>query len=1183
MMSGAQAIASSDLLIEFKTDLYEESGSSNAFTISLGSVEGGTSFQIDCGFGKQSLSVDVAELDSAYSIIGTSFTGSVSEEGMVRVYGDPSKLDYFNGSGCSITGITFHDDLNLQLLNLEHNSLGKINLEEMDKLQVLYIMDNPFDEEPFDIKTQKDNLAILEIGELGNINPDFDFNLFPNLMSVDAYYTRGLKTANTSNCPNLYRLSLEMTDVESVNVSKNQNLMVLNVSDSRVSSLDLNTNAELLELYCTHGSGSINPDVKFTELDVTNNTKLEYLFCGGNALTSLDLSKNTNLLDLSTPYNQLTSLDINATNNPQLINVNIANNLMNFNTLPLPVESWSEYYYYQQDLVIDDTYREGDILDFSDQVLRNGTTTTAKLYSLPKEDPTNMQELDSTYYTFDNGMVTLLKATSEKLCLEFSNSMFSIYPLYTEPFTVCSPEEYGKDKKALSISSMTAEGDSVLLAIGIVGATDEEPGTISIDLGDGNLLPINVTSEIPAGFNIRAKRKGNGNIDIYVPQDRYISALKSSGLSISNLAGITELSELRVLSLVDAQLYSIDLSYNAKLEELTLTGNTYLTTVDLKGMSNYYYKGRLAKVNLSHNHLSTFTYDDLYAIRTLDLSHNNLAEFDATDADYIKEIDLSDNHLDFLQFNNSTEIEKIVARNNNLYYIYVPEEAPLAYLDVTGNIFAYGYMPENHWNLDDEHYLYAPQQNIVLPEESPVVNLSAYYLEEGDNVTTFVWKDGEGNLLTEGTDYSMTYYGLTQFSTDMIGKQVYCELSHPSYPQFAGEKVLRTTVTTIIDAPTIELASFTTTEDYDVANVILKATKPGTSIYIDWGDGVLDQYNQSGDDLMNGQAYTYKGAKVRVLVTNEEDNISVFSLSGATMSSFDGSKLTEAILIGVENAGLSSITLPLGSTQLKELKLSGNKFTELDLTQLPSLYYLAANNNLFESFDFSQAPGLGLAFLAANKLSSVSFDNNNALWNLDLGCNKFSEINFEGAPNIEQLWLNSNQFETVDFSYLTHLKVLDIVDNYLTFATIPTFSENPLNVYRYDNQADIEVFADGNQVDISSQAEVEGVATQYRWFVEKPEYDDDQQDLVGDELVSGEDFIVEYGVTTFFNPEKTQNLVCAMTNEVLPSLTLYSLPVNIEVSAIEQLSTSANTSGKEFRNGSFQIRRNAKVFDLLGR
>jgi len=1139
-----QAQEESELLVTLQTTLYADDGEDNTFSISLGSTMNEVYFDIDCGFGKEEIAVDVAALDSAQEIVSTLFEGKVSKEGIIRIYGDPAQLDYLNASGTSVTNVTFHKDLNMQVLNLEHNDLERIDLNDLDSLKILYIMDNPFDKEAFNITRQLNKLVVLEMAELGNVSPDFTITRFPNLMTFDAYHCLNYKWVDPTQCPYLVRLSVDMTAVEKVDVSKNSNLMVLNVSDSRVSELDLSHNPDLQELYCNHASGTTNTDVKFRELDLTNNDKLLHLFCGGNLLDTLDLCCNYELFTLSAPNNLLRGMGINTKDNPNLYSINLANNLMNFATLPAPQDTWSEYYYSQQDLVLNDTYKVGDVIDLSAQVLRKNTQTNAALFAVPKDDPTNLVALGAEYYQYDNGKVTLLRDTTVQLCLAFYNSLLADYELYSEKFRCVSAEQFGKDVAALTISSTTADGKMLNMGIGILGATEENPVTVSVNFGNGELKQFQVTCEAPeeGDYNISGKRMGQENITIYVPQDRYVTAFTANRFDIANI-DLSELTELRVLELVECDLYSLNLAYNAKLERLVLNENYNLQELDLTGPSNYFYKGRLAHLDLSNNGIKAITYNDLYAARYLNLSNNSLTEFDVTDADYLVEANFADNQISYLQFNNSNLLERVDVSNNYLYYVYIPEEAPMQYLNVSGNVFAFTDMPDNLWNLDNEHFIYAPQQVISIPANAPGVDLSSLYLEQDGAVTQYVWKTGKGVVLEEGVDFTINQ-GSTKFLNLKVGK-VYCEMTHAAFPQLSGKWTLRTSEVQPIDMPTIELASFTTTKDDEVVSLSLSAKEYGTSLYIDWaGDGNVTQYTLADDTPSQYQALTKKDTHVRVLAAEEGENFKVFSMSGASLADFDGHGLTDAILIGVENAGLSSIKLP-ASQKLTELKMSGNNFSEFDLSPWPNLYYIGFNSNNFKSFDFSQAPNLGLAYMANNQLDYVKFGNKD-LWNLDLSSNQLTEISFDGAPSLYQVWLSNNKFEKIETSELNKLKqlnVLDLVGNYFDFTTLPLSGQ--WSVYRYDNQHDIAAKVDGLKVDLSSQAVVNDSVTTYRWFFGKPEWNDDGE-LEGEELIEGEEYTIENGVTTFLYEKEVSDLVCVMTNSSLPSLTLFTQPVTVK-------------------------------------
>ena len=119
-------------------------------------------------------------------------------------------------------------------------------------------------------------------------------------------------------------------------------------------------------------------------------------------------------------------------------------------------------------------------------------------------------------------------------------------------------EDFGKDVKAIELSSLGSEGSPVKMSVGILGATEDKPVTVKVDLGSGETKPLKVTSEHPATANINDVRTGSGNIIVYVPQDHYVTTLESDGQYIDNI-DLSALTELRTLSLRNAGLTAIDM------------------------------------------------------------------------------------------------------------------------------------------------------------------------------------------------------------------------------------------------------------------------------------------------------------------------------------------------------------------------------------------------------------------------------------------------------------------------------------------------------------------------------------------------------------------------------------------------------------------------------------------------
>ncbi len=103
MAPSASGAGTDKPIIEFHTTLYELNGVENAFHITLGTTEKSV-YDIDFGFGPTEVEVEPAVFSSEDGDIkGTVISGSVNKDGMVRIYGDPAKIDYIDMEGCYIT------------------------------------------------------------------------------------------------------------------------------------------------------------------------------------------------------------------------------------------------------------------------------------------------------------------------------------------------------------------------------------------------------------------------------------------------------------------------------------------------------------------------------------------------------------------------------------------------------------------------------------------------------------------------------------------------------------------------------------------------------------------------------------------------------------------------------------------------------------------------------------------------------------------------------------------------------------------------------------------------------------------------------------------------------------------------------------------------------------------------
>jgi hypothetical protein len=148
---------------------------------------------------------------------------------------------------------------------------------------------------------------------LWNLHPD---NWGNNETNVKHSYSGTSTRTITISGQDVGYLSVPNSELTNLDVSHNSVLYFLFCPTNQISILDIGNNTELLQLYCSEN--------QLTSLDVRNNLKLDVLSCGSNQLTSLDLSRNTALTSLTCANNLLTSLDVSS--NTSLTDLHCANN-----------------------------------------------------------------------------------------------------------------------------------------------------------------------------------------------------------------------------------------------------------------------------------------------------------------------------------------------------------------------------------------------------------------------------------------------------------------------------------------------------------------------------------------------------------------------------------------------------------------------------------------------------------------------------------------------------------------------------------------------------------------------------------------------------------------------------------------------------------------------------------------
>lgn len=1183
----AQDAASMPVIMTIHTNIYNYQGPDNSFTIYLGSTEKDSEFYVEGPKTQEYVWVDPysvgTDADGDKAAIATAVNLSVTEgNNTVTLRGDASKLDYIDLHGTYLSSVELSPELtNLSVIDLSHNELTAIDLSPFRNLGSIDLLDNSFTvPENMKIGTDHPYLNILSVGINEVIDPQLDLKNFPNLLYFSARNNYGLTEVDPTGCPHLISLVLEVTNISSLDVSKNPALDVLNISNTRILDIDLSANTALGELYASH-EGSYNDEYKITSIDLSKNANLQRLDLSGNSLKTIDVSNNPKLIMLYLQRNELRELDLSK--NTRLASVNIARNYFNFATLPLPVEGW-DYTYYQNDLPCYFKYKVGEPIDFSKEVIRApyvdaaGNTITPATFAAVFVEPRldNPYELDTDYYTFADGVITFTKPVDENVYVMFHCTAFDDWDLQSSLFKVKTPEDYDLPVQAFAFTPSEAmAGKEVGFKIAARPAYSEVnyPADITVRSGEWSQTFQGVITDgsVPAADNISfTLPAATAPVEVLVTDGFQPTALEMAGVTMSSI-DLSQAEGLTFLSVTDAALPSVDLGFNYNLRSLDLSGND-LTTISFSGARGDYEKWNLSEVNLSHNRLRTISATVYDALKTLDLSYNNFSDFDFRYYTGLQNLDMSNNRLSgTVDMSTVAGIVSLNLADNNISGLTLTNWRAVKTLDLSGNRLSFATLPL--LSGDGIDYSYAPQQKLSILPAGAAINLSD---QNVNGNTTFVWKYAD-----DGSEVAQDLFsldgGVTRFGDSLLGKKLFCELTNPAFADFDDDPLVTTEIT-VMGRPENLVASFTTSRSGE-ASIGFQFNTPGShSLYIDWfGDGSqFEEYiSDSNGRIPYSPGVTIAGKTAKVYTYGDPSEVSMLFLNNTPLSDFDATPMTKAEAFNIHNAGLSDgkIKIP-ASDQLYEIVFDGNNFETQTFFGYKGLRTLNLANNKYTSFDMSIYPSVMFAQLADNQIAQIKFGANNSLYQIDLTNNKLEEINLYGLPELQELLLADNLFKTIDLTPVkAQLRALNLAGNYFTFATLPRYEDfdaSRFNTYFYANQQPITVECVDGMVNLSSQAKVGDVETVYRWFLGDKQsdvyYDDYYEEIIGEELEGPSmsdkpEFSVEDGVTSFYYTQK-RRVICAMTNAALPNLILYTTPTEIDkaVSGVETVATDVDAA-----------------------
>lgn len=446
VISTMTAFAQTEPAIELQAEV---DGNTRTLTIGLG-VEG--TVQIDWGNGEKVTS-EVIPAFNGWN--GVDISGTVSGEGKVKIYGD--NIVFFECSsredGAQVLSLDVTKATALKELTANTNKLTSIDLTKNTELKQLTISDN-------------------------------------QLTSIDI-----------SKCTKLTYLDINYNLLTAIDITKNQALKNLKINYNKFAGeLDLSTNPTIKLVYAL--------GMELNSVKIGNNTASAPLFSlNNNKLTSIDASgiQDAGNATLNLTGNQLTEIKLPSA---KMRILNIFKNNFTLATLPAPTVAKTFNYAPQNDYVIAESYKVGDVLDLSSQT--NATLNTQ--FAVYKSDKTALTE--GTDYTVADGKITFLTA-QEAVYVTMSSALYSKFTgtsIYKTTVT--------KVEGSTGINAITAHGVKVSTA-------GNEISISGLSLGDA-VTVANLGGAVVANFHANS-----ANAHVQAAKGLYIVSINGKAIKVA--------------------------------------------------------------------------------------------------------------------------------------------------------------------------------------------------------------------------------------------------------------------------------------------------------------------------------------------------------------------------------------------------------------------------------------------------------------------------------------------------------------------------------------------------------------------------------------------------------------------------------------------------------------------------
>lgn len=646
--------------------------------------------------------------------------------------------------------------------------------------------------------------------------------------------------------------------------------------------------------------------------------------------------------------------------------------------------------------------------------------------------------------------------------------------------------------------------------------------------------------------------------EIDVTQMPELLALNAGYNQLSKV-DISKCPKLQILNLAkNPDLENISFATCPDLEYVDVSSAQKINNIDVSMLPKLYYFGcegtSVYRVDVTKNpELKILSCGYIQSLSQLDVTKNpkleklfvatkkpgmsRISQLDVTNCPELILLSCMNQNLKTLDVTKNTKLQSLFCSGNELSELDLTNNPDIIELSVYSNRLPFNTLPIPKDNPQIGYYFYDPMDPIFVddieyPVDAKIDLADRTYMEKYATHYSMYLTDSMDPIaktkLVEGVDFSVDK-GVVRLLKEQ-SDSVYISMTNDGFPG----AILNTSKFMIRKAEDLgkkNLAfEYTTSKEIGTSgSVNMSAYTPNSKVYIDWGDGELQEYTINtyiNDRYGHPQSGTLKSDKVKVY-TAKGVQIKELRIPGSQVTNLDLTNAHALQMLNLSRNELTEINLD-GNQMLQTLNVENNKLKELKFKRHLELLNIYANNNELETIDLGMSLGVKQLKISNNKMKDLALSRCEMLEILEANFNELESLDVTDCKALTSLQLRGNNLTTLDLSANTNLNIVWLEDNKFMFSTMPKSTSHN---FSYGSQQPVEIPAGSFMIDLSSEYQIGENTTSYTLKTEK-----------GMRLFEDEDYTIKDGVITFTNTDYDK-VYCEMKNATWPNLTLKTTEV----------------------------------------